>query len=329
MSELHLTIATGNYDRTRPISDGRVNIEGVDPNHLFFSPEEMFYRVFRFQSFDVCELSLSSYCVGACDPDFPYIAIPVFLSRSFRHAAIFTRNDANIVKPSDLKGKTLGVTEYQLTANVWVRGILEDYYAVPQIDIHWIRGGLFDPKRPEKIKVRLPDGLDYREAPEGSTLNDLMEAGEIEGLIGPRPPKNFYQNPNYGRLFPDTYGAVAEYYQNTQIFPIMHVVGIKKELVDKYAWLPASLYKAFEEARKIALEAILDTSASKMTIPLIDEQIDFVHKELGPELWTYGFHNNRHVIDKFLEYHHAQCLSSRLLDAEELFHPSSMESYSL
>ena len=156
-----------------------------------------------------------------------------------------------------------------------------------------------------------------------------METGEIEGLIGPRPPRNFYQNPNYGRLFPDTYGAVAEYYQNTQIFPIMHVVGIKKELVDNYAWLPASLYKAFEEARKIALEAILDTSASKMTIPLIDEQIDFVHKELGPELWTYGFHNNRHVIDKFLEYHHAQCLSSHLLDAEELFHPSSMESYSL
>ena len=137
----------------------------------------------------MCELSLSSYCVGACDPDFPYIAIPVFLSRSFRHAAIFTRNDANIVKPSDLMGKTLGVTEYQLTANVWVRGILEDYYAVPQIDIHWIRGGLFDPKRPEKIKVRLPDGLDYREAPEGSTLNDLMETGEIDGLIGPRPPK--------------------------------------------------------------------------------------------------------------------------------------------
>ena len=151
-------------------------------------------------------------------------SIPIFLSRSFRHAAVFTRNDANILKPSDLKGKTLGVTEYQLTANVWVRGILEDYYDVPQIDIRWIRGGLFDPKRPEKIKVKLPDGLDYREAPEGSTLNDLMEAGQIEGLIGPRPPKNFYQNQNYGRLFSDTYGAVSEYYQNTQIFPIMHVI---------------------------------------------------------------------------------------------------------
>ena len=119
MSKLNLTIATGNYDRTRPISDGRVNIEGVDPNHLFFSPEEMFYRAFRFQSFDVCELSFSSYCVGACNPDFPYTAVPVFLSRAFRHAAIFTRNDASIDKPSDLKGKTLGVTEYQLTANVW------------------------------------------------------------------------------------------------------------------------------------------------------------------------------------------------------------------
>ncbi|MDA8549231.1 ABC transporter substrate-binding protein [Litoricolaceae bacterium] len=329
MSKLNLTIATGNYDRTRPISDGRVNIEGVDPNHLFFSPEEMFYRAFRFQSFDVCELSFSSYCVGACNPDFPYIAVPVFLSRAFRHAAIFTRNDASIDKPSDLKGKTLGVTEYQLTANVWLRGILEDYYGVPQTDIHWIRGGLFDPKRPEKIKVQLPSNLDYREAPEGSTLNELMASGKIDGLIGPRPPKDFYTNPNYGRLFPDTYGAVAEYYQNTQIFPIMHVLGIKKELVSQYPWLPASLYKAFEEARKVALDAILDTSASKMTMPLLDEQIDFVRKELGAELWTYGFNNNRHVIDKFLDYHYQQGLSSRRLEAEELFHPSSMESYSL
>ena len=114
----------------------------------------------------------------------------------------------------------MGVTEYQLTANVWLRGILEDYYGVPQTEIHWIRGGLFDPKRPEKIKVQLPEGLDYREAPEGATLNELMAAGEIDGLIGPRPPRDFYTNPNYGRLFPDTFGAVAEYYQNTQIFPI-------------------------------------------------------------------------------------------------------------
>lgn len=329
MSRLNLTIATGDYDRTRPISDGRVNIEGVEPNHLFFSPEEMFYRAFRFQSFDVCELSFSSYCVGAANPDFPYIAIPVFLSRSFRHSAIFTRTDSHITKPSDLLGKTLGVTEYQLTANVWVRGILENYYGVPQTKIKWIRGGLYDPKRPEKIKVKLPEALDYRNAPEGTTLNELMESGKIDGLIGPRPPRGFYSNTKYSRLFPNTFEAVADYYRNTQIFPIMHVLGIKKEVVSQHPWLPASLYKAFEEARKIALEAILDTSASKMTLPLLDEQIDYVRKELGPELWTYGFAENKHVIETFLDYHFEQRLSERRLIAEELFHPSSMESYSL
>ncbi|MDC1207947.1 ABC transporter substrate-binding protein [Litorivicinus sp.] len=329
MSKINLTIATGNYDRTRPISDGRVQIEGVDPNHLFFSPEEMFYRAFRYQSFDVCELSFSSYCVGAGNPDFPYIAVPVFLSRSFRHSAVFIRNDAGIKQPADLKGKTLGVTEYQLTANVWVRGILEDYYQVPQTDVHWIRGGLFDPKRPEKIKVKLPEGLDYQEAPEGKTLNQLMKDGEIDGLIGPRPPGDFYSKSNYGRLFPDTFGEVAKYYNDTQIFPIMHVLGIKKTLVEQYPWLPASLYKAFEQAREIALEAILDTSASKMTLPMLDEQIDYVRQNLGPELWTYGFSENQHVIDTFLRYHHEQGLSTKKLNASELFHPSSMESYSL
>lgn len=329
MGKLSLTIATGNYDRTQPIADGRVNIEGVDPNHLFFSPEEMFYRAFRFESFDVCELSLSSYCIGICKPNFPYIAIPVFLSRSFRHSAIYTRNDAFIVKPTDLKGKTLGITEYQLTANVWVRGMLEDYYGIPQSAIKWVRGGLQDPNRPEKMKISMPAGVDYQEAPEGMTLNKLMEAKQIDGLIGPRPPNNFYNNDAYGRLFLDTCLAVSEYYRNTRIFPIMHVLGIKKELVTKYPWLPASLYKAFDEARRIALEAVLDTSASKMTLPLIDEQIDYVRKELGPELWTYGFKDNQQVINKFLEYHYNQGLSPQHLVAKELFHPSSIDSFSL
>ena len=329
MGQLSLTIATGNYDRTRPISDGRVQIEGVDPNHLFFSPEEMFYRAFRFHSFDVSELSFSSYCAGAANPNFPYVAIPVFLSRSFRHSAVFIRKASGISQPRDLKGKTLGVTEYQLTANVWVRGILEDFYGVPQTDIRWIRGGLFDPKRPEKMKIKLPEGVDYSEAPEGQTLNAMLEAGQIDGLIGPRPPGAFYSSDAYGRLFPDTFGEVARYYQATQIFPIMHVVVIKKALVAQHPWLPASLYKAFEQARQIAMEAILDTSASKVTLPMLDEQIDYVRTHLGPEICTYGYANNRHAIDTFLRYHHAQGLSQRQLAAEELFDPSSMESYSI
>ena len=191
---------------------------------------------------------------------------------------------------------------------------------------------LFSYQDPSDIPLssfKLPEGLDYQEAPEGKTLNQLMKDGEIDGLIGPRPPGDFYSNSNYGRLFPDTFGEVAKYYNDTQIFPIMHVLGIKKTLVEQYPWLPASLYKAFEQAREIALEAILDTSASKMTLPMLDEQIDYVRQNLGPELWTYGFSENQHVIDTFLRYHHEQGLSTKKLNASELFHPSSMESYSL
>ena len=155
MSNLTLSLAYGDYDRTRPIFDGRVKIDGVDPISMLLSPEEMFFRAFRNEDFDVSELSFSSYCVKLARNEAHYVAIPVFLSRAFRHTSIYIRTDKGINSPEDLKGRRIGIAEYQLTANVWVRGILEDDYGVKPSDIHWVRGGMDTPGRPEKIKVEL------------------------------------------------------------------------------------------------------------------------------------------------------------------------------
>ena len=187
MAKLNLSVAIGEYDRTRALIDGSVAIDGVDPVYMPLMPEEIFFRAFRAAEFDICELSLSSYAIKMAQGDCPYIAVPAFVSRAFRHNAVYVRTD-RIKKPADLKGRKVGVPEYQLTANVWARAFLDDDYGVKPADIHWIRGGIEEPGRPEKITVKLPPGVRLDNAPEGATISGLLERGEIDGFIAPRPP---------------------------------------------------------------------------------------------------------------------------------------------
>src|ERR1700677_1464524 len=174
MAKLSLSVAIGDYDRTRALTDGSVAIDGVDPVYMNLVPEEIFCRAFRAAEFDICELSLSSYTVKTAEGTCPYIAVPAFVSRAFRHTAIYVRTD-RIKKPEDLKGKKVGVPEYQLTANVWARAMLEDDYGVKRSDIHWIRGGIEHAGRPEKISIKLPPGVKLDNAPEGKTISKLLE----------------------------------------------------------------------------------------------------------------------------------------------------------
>src|SRR5215469_148630 len=222
MSKLSLSVAIGDYDRNRPLMDGTVQIDGVDPVFMTLSPEEIFFRSFRTQDFDVCELSLSSFTVKTAQGDCPYVGIPAFLSRAFRHTSIYVRTD-RIKKPEDLKGRKVGVPEYQLTANVWARGILEDDFGVKPADIHWIRGGIEEPGRPEKIAVKLPPGVRLDNASDGATISGLLETGEIDGFIAPRPPSFVERgHPDVGWLFRDPVAAAKDWHQRTKIFPIMH-----------------------------------------------------------------------------------------------------------
>jgi len=329
MANLNLSVAVRDYDRTRPLTDGLVQIDGIDPVFMALDPEEIFFRAFRHAEFDICELSLSSFTVKTARGDCPYIGVPAFVSRAFRHTSIYVRTD-RIKKPADLKGKKVGVPEYQLTANVWARAILQDDHGVKPSDIHWIRGGLEETGRLEKIAVTLPTDVRLDNAPEGRTLSSMLEAGDIDAFIGPRVPSCFTRgHPHVGWLFPDPVDAAKDYYKRTGIFPIMHIIGVRREIVAQHPWLPAAVLKAFERSKAIALEKLSDTSSTKVTLPFVEERLMEARALMGADFWSYGVAANRNTLETFLRHHHAQGLSSRPLKVEELFHPTTFETYKL
>ena len=330
MSALRLSFAIGDYDRNRPLIDGRVQVDGVDPVFMTLDPEEIFFRAFRHAEFDVCELSLSSYTVKVARGDSPYVGIPAFLSRAFRHTSIYVRTDRGIRVPADLKGRRVGLPEYQLTACVWARALLEDDFGVKPSDVTWVRGGIEQPGRPEKIRIELPPDLRLEDSPAGASLNALLEAGEIDAFTGPRAPSCFERgHPHVARLFADPTAAAADYFRRTGIFPIMHILGVRRALAEAHPWLPAALLKAFDQSKAACLARLADTSATKVTLPFVEEQLKAARELLGPDFWSYGFSPNRAVLEHFLAHHHRQGLSARLVTPEELFHPATLEAHKI
>ena len=326
MAKLQLSVAIGDYDRVRPLIDGAVAIDGVDPTFMTLVPEEIFFRAFRHAEFDICELSMSSFTVKTAQGDNPYVGVPAFLSRAFRHTSIYVRTD-RVRAPADLKGRKIGVPEYQLTANVWARAILEDDHGVKPADVTWVRGGIETPGRPEKISIDLPKEIKIESAPDGSTISQLLERGDIDGFMAPRPPFIPGGNPHVGWLFADPTAAARDYYRRTRIFPIMHMVGVRRTIAERHPWLPAAVLKAFTQAKAVALAKLSDTSATKVTLPFVEEQLTAVRALMGEDFWSYGVAPNRHAIETFLRHHHGQGLSPRRLAVEELFHPSTLEAH--
>jgi len=328
MGKLQLSIAIGDYDRARPIEDGRAPIDGCEALIMHLEPEEVFFRAFRQEAFDVCELSLSTFCIRTAAGDCPYVGVPVFPSRSFRHTAIYIRTDKGIKGPKDLKGRRIGVPEYQVTANVWARAILLDDHGVDPSHVRWVQGGVEEPGRIEKAKLQLPEGVHIEPAPEGRTLSAMLEAGEIDGLITPRAPSCFKRGAaKVGWLFSDPMAAAADWYRRTGVFPIMHLLGVRKSMVERHPWLPMALLKAFDHAKALTLEALFDPAAPMASLPFLDEHLRFVRDLMGDDYWPYGLEPNRLVLETFLEHHHRQGLSPRRLKAEELFDPSVGERF--
>src|SRR5262245_32890057 len=326
MSKLNLSVAIGDYDRNRPLIDGAVQIDGVDPVFMKLYPEEIFFRAFRNEDFDICECSLSSFTVKTAAGNNPYVGVPAFVSRMFRHTSMYVRTD-RIKKPEDLKGKKVGLPEYQLTAMVWARAILEDDFGVRPKDIHWIRGGIEHAGRPEKISIKLPDGVRMDSAPDDKTISQMLADGDIDGFMAPRPPA--VQSPNIGWLFNDPVAAAKDYFKRTGIFPIMHLIGVRKTLAEKHPWLPGAVFKAFEQAKNVALDQLSDTSATKVTLPFVEERLMEARTMMGEDFWSYGVASNRKTLETFLRHHHLQGLSSRLVTVEEMFHPGTLETFKL
>ncbi|MER5911485.1 ABC transporter substrate-binding protein [Streptomyces sp. NPDC001982] len=326
MARLHLTFACGDYDRTRALAEDTVRPDGIDLTYLRLPVEETFFRMMRHQEFEVAELSLSSYVLSLRADPAPFVALPVFTSRMFRHGSLYCHADAGITEPEDLRGKRIGTPEFQLTACVWMRGILADRHGVPVDSVSYLTGGQETPGRVEKAGVDLPDSLRVSRIPEDRTLAAMLADGEIDALCTPRVPSPFAAgDPRVRRVFPDVVAAEKEYYAATGIFPIMHVVVIRRDLYDRHPWVAQSLYKALLTARDLAYENLYDTSALRFMLPWLTPQLEEARALLGRDYWSYGVEGNRDALTTFLRYHHEQGLSERLWRPEELFAPESLE----
>lgn len=326
MAPLHLTFACGDYDRTRALSEGTIRPDGIDLTYLRLPVEETFFRMMRHQEFEVAELSLSSYVLSLGADPAPFVALPVFTSRMFRHGSLYCNADAGIDSPEDLRGKVVGTPEYQLTACVWARGILGDRHGVPFDSVSYVTGGQETPGRVEKAGVKLPDSVRISRAPAGRTLSAMLAEGEIDALCTPRVPSPFAAgDPQVRRVFPDVIASEKEYYAATGIFPVMHVVVIRRDVYDRHPWVAQSLYKALLAAKNQAYDTLYDTSALRFMLPWLTPQLEEARALLGDDFWSYGIEGNRTVLETFLRYHHEQGLSQRLWTPEELFAPESTE----
>jgi 4,5-dihydroxyphthalate decarboxylase len=320
-----MTIATGRYDRTAALHDGRVKPEGIDATWLPLNVEQIFWRMFRHQEFDASELSLSSTLIRIGRGNDDFVPIPVFLSRTFRHECLYVSTKAGIKDPSELVGRRIGLPEFQLTACVWARGILEDEYGVRQEDVTWITGGLEQHGRKAQEPVH-PPNTTIEETQPGQTLAQMLADGEIDALISPRRPSTFQDGTGrVERLIPDVWNASRAYYERTKIFPIMHLVAIKRAIVDANPWVPQTLSNAFLAAKRIADADLRDTTALPVSLPFLVEHAEETAALMGADFWPYGVEANRPTLEAFIRYAHRQGMIPEPLDIDSIFPASTRE----
>jgi len=320
---MRLTVACADYDRTRPVIDGRVPIEGCDASIHCLAHEDMFVRALTLAEFDATELSFSRFALNVALGTTPYIGVPVFLSRMFRHSAIYIRLDRGIREPGDLRGRRVGVRDYANTASLVARGFLEDDYGLNARDVRWIVG---DIDHVERTNIRLPQlapGFDVCTAPTGQLLSKLLASGELDGLIDFQPPRCFVEgNAAVGRLFPDHQSAERDYFARSGIFPIMHVLVLRREIAERDGWVADHLYRAFGKAKDIAVADLWSPGALKISLPWVSEEYRRTVDLMGRDFWPYGIAANHTAIESIARYIHAQGLAPRQLAIDELFAPS-------
>lgn len=326
MPDLPLTLACVATDRSRPVLDGRVKVPGVDFTFMPGEPEIIFKTALREQAYDVSEMSMSSHITVTARGDAHYVGIPVFPSRAFRHSGIYVRSDRGIDKPEDLKGRTIGLPEYQQTAALWVRGILRDLHGVGVRDVQWRIGGVEQAGLGERIKLDLPADIDAAPIGPDETLNGLLAAGEIDAIVSPRPPSSL-DDPDIpvSRLFPDYRAAEIDYHKRTGFFPIMHCLAIRRSLAEEHPDLPAKLFAAFAEARDMALAELGLINVLRVSLPWIATALAETRDIMGGDIWPYGFGANRDELAAMTRYAHEDGLTAERLDPEALFHPSTLD----
>lgn len=326
MTRLRLTVGCWDYDRVQALIDGRVRPNGIDVTFLNLIVEETFFRMLRNREFDVSELSMSSYVVSLFKPERPFIAIPVFPSRFFRHSCVYVNAAAGIERPADLVGKRVGTPEYQMTAPVWIRGILDEHYGVPVDSVTYMTGGEESPNRDEKLKLDLPSNIRVERIGPGQTLARMLAEGGIDALHTARKPSTF-DGLRVKRLFPNYVEVEQAYWRDTGIFPIMHVIAIRREVYEANRWIAMNLFQAFREAQRLCYEGLKETAALKGMLPWFNAHVEEAFATMGDDFWPYGVERNRKALATFLRYHHESGLSPRVLDVEEMFAPETLEEF--
>ncbi|UCH75084.1 MAG: ABC transporter substrate-binding protein [Rhodospirillales bacterium] len=326
MTDRTLTLACVATDRSRPILDGRVTVPGVTFAAEPGEPEAIFRTALREHAFDVTELSMSSHITVTARGDAHYVGVPVFLSRAFRHSGIYVRTDRGIDRPEDLKGRTIGLPEYQQTAALWVRGILRDLHGVGVRDVRWRIGGVEQTGQGERIRLDLPGDIDVEPIGPDETLNGLLADGAIDAIISPRPPSSL-ADPDVpvARLFADYRAAEIAYHKQTGFFPIMHCLALRRALADEQPDLPGKLFRAFAAARDLALAELGLINVLRVSLPWVAAALAETQQVMGPDIWPYGFRRNRDEIAAMTRYAHEDGLTDRRLEPESLFHPSTLD----
>jgi 4,5-dihydroxyphthalate decarboxylase len=327
LSKLPLTLAISHYDHVTELVSGRVPVEGVELTALNLQIEEIFFRQFNYRDFDVSEVSMGKYCSLVSQGNAPLVAIPVFPSRVPRHSSIYIRRDGPVKTPQDLAGKRIGIPEWAQTASVYSRGFIQHQYGIDLKSIHWIQAGVDQPGRLEKVKLKLPDGIRYEARPDKS-LGGMLISGEIDAALSAHPPLCFDQgHPNVVRLFEDYLDIEMKYVKETGIYPIMHTVAFKREIVEQNPWVAANLFKAFDEARRISVERALTCTSSALPLPWGYEFVKRMQAVVGNDLMPYGVEANRPTLDAFLQYAFEQGVCHRRLQPEDLFPPQVQKSF--
>ncbi len=329
VARLMLTLACGDYDRTRALYDGRVVPDGIDLTYLALEPEEIFWRMLRHREFDASEMSMAMFMMGHASNTMPFVAVPVFPSRAFRHSAIYINAASGIHRPEQLVGRRVGVVEYAITAAVWVRGILQDEYGVRPEQVCWVTGGQEQPGREDKVPLSL-SGVQIERAPQGRYLSEMLLCGDIDVLVAARVP-SCYTGPNgkVQRLFAKSRQVEQDYFARTGIFPIMHTVVLRKDIYDAHPWAAQSLVKAFVAAKNLCYNSVRNTATLRYLLPWTMLDVEEMHELMGDDPWPYGWEPNRKTMELLARYLHEQGLTAVRVAPEQVFASNTMGAFRL
>lgn len=326
MAKRELTLACVPTDRTRPILDGSIEVPGFRIKPVPGEPEELFRRALRDEEFDITEMSMSSHITVTARGNPHYVAIPVFLSRAFRHSGVFIRTDRGIDHPADLKGKRIGIPEYQQTAILWMRGVLRDEFGIGVRDVEWFTGGVNEPLPGERISLSLPPGIKVTSIGPHRTLDEFLRKGEVDAVISTRVP-TCHDEPGgkIVRLFPDYRKVEAEYFKRTGFFPIMHTLALRRRLADEHPELPGALFRAFTAGRNQAIAELGMVNAFRVALPWPLAVLEDAKQMLGEDYWPFGFRRCFDEIATMTRYAEQDGLTNRVVSPQELFHSSTHE----